>query len=304
MSGTTWILAADGGVTNLLEMARAAGGDIVAVVAGSRELADTVSAAGVSKVHWVDVGDGPVEAFALEAAKALCANEPPPRLVLSGSGPQDRVLLGAVAAQLQCPLLTGAHTVTTDGDAVLVERAVYGGIAEQTDRIVGPVALMLEGGAALSPQGDAAAPVEQLQVSPKGLSVTEVRKAEYEAVDLVGATRVVAVGRGVKAKEDLGLVESLASTLGAEVACSRPLAEGLDWYPKDRYVGVSGVHLSPKLYVAVGVSGQLQHMVGARQSDVVVAVNSDEKAPIFSECDYGVVGDLYTVVPALTKALS
>lgn len=304
MSGTTWILVADSGVTNLFAMAEAAGGDIVAVVAGPRELADTVAGAGVCKLHWVDVADAPVEAFALETAKALCSGEAAPGLILSGSGPQDRVLLGAVAASLQCPILTGASMVTTDGDAVLVRRAVFGGIAEQTDRIIGPVALMLEGGAALTPGGGAAAPVEQLQVTARGLTVTEVRQAEYEAVDLGAATRVVTVGRGVKAKDDLGLIDGLARALGAEVACSRPLAEGLDWYPKDRYVGVSGVHLSPKLYVAVGVSGQLQHMVGARQSDVIIAINSDKTAPIFSECDYGIVGDLYAVVPALTTALS
>lgn len=304
MSGTTWILVGgDGGLANLLEMAKTVTDDSVAVVVGSQAAADAVAGSGVSKVYWVDPGDAPVEAYALAVANAVTDAEGLPALVVAGSGPQDRVLLGAAAARLQCPLLTGAHTLTADEDALIVARSVFGGIGEQTDRIVGPVALMLEGGAAAE-GGGTAAPVEPLDVAPAGLTVRETRPAQYEAVDLGAATRVVTAGRGVKTKEDLTLVETLAAAMGAEVACSRPLAEGLDWYPKDRYVGVSGLKLSPNLYVAVGVSGQLQHMVGARDSEVIVAINSDKNAPVFAECDYGVVGDLYAVVPALTKALS
>ncbi len=304
MTGKSWVLVGtDAGVSNLLAVAGSVGGDVVAAVAGPKELADAIAAAGVSKVCWFDGGNAPVEAYALQVAATLADTEGQPALVVASGSPQDRVLLGAVAARLQCPLLTGASSVTTDGDALLVHRSVFGGIAEQTDRIVGPLALMLEGGAPVDPSGTAA-PVERVPAAPAGLTITETRSAAYEAVDLGAATRVVTVGRGVKAKEDLGLVESLAAALGAAVACSRPLAEGLDWYPKDRYVGVSGLKLSPNLYVAVGVSGQLQHMVGARESEVIVAINSDKNAPVFAECDYGVVGDLYTVVPAITKALS
>ncbi|MGB8380819.1 MAG: electron transfer flavoprotein subunit alpha/FixB family protein [Dermatophilaceae bacterium] len=304
MTGKTWVLVgSDSGVSNLLDMARSLGADVIAAVAGSKDLADTMASTGVSKVYWLDGGGAPVEAYALQVAATLAETEGQPGLVVAGSSPQDRVLLGAVAARLQCPLLSGAHTLSADGEALLVQRSVFGGIGEQTDRIVGPLALMLEGGAPVEASAPAA-PVERVEVAPAGLTVTETRAAEYEAVDVGAATRVVTVGRGVKAKEDLGLVESLAAALGAQVACSRPLAEGLDWYPKDRYVGVSGLKLSPNLYVAVGVSGQLQHMVGARESEVIVAINSDKNAPVFAECDYGIVGDLYAVVPALTKALS
>ncbi|MGV1008680.1 MAG: electron transfer flavoprotein subunit alpha/FixB family protein [Dermatophilaceae bacterium] len=304
MTGKTWVLVGtDAGVSNLLEMARTVGGDVVAVVAGPKELSDALATAGVSQVYWADGGDAPVEAYALSLADGVAQAAGTPALVLAGSSPQDRVLLGAVAARLQCPLLTGAHTLSADGDALVVQRTVYGGIGEQTERVEGPVALMLDAGAAVEP-GETAAPVEPVPVTPAGLTVTETRASAHEAVDLGAATRVVTAGRGVKAKEDLALVEELAAAMGAQVACSRPLAEGLDWYPKDRYVGVSGLHLSPALYVAVGVSGQLQHMVGARESEVIVAVNSDKNAPVFAECDYGIVGDLYAVLPALTKALS
>ncbi len=122
-------------------------------------------------------------------------------------------------------------------------------------------------------------------------------------MNLGAARTVVAVGRGLKAREDVALLDELAGAMGGELACSRPLAEGVDWLPKERYIGISGQHIAPELYVAVGISGQLQHMVGVREAGVIVAVNNDKNAPVFGQCDYGVVGDLYQVVPALTAAL-
>jgi len=100
------------------------------------------------------------------------------------------------------------------------------------------------------------------------------------------------------------MANALADALGAEIACSRPLAEGTAWLSKDRYVGVSGMHVSPDIYVALGISGQVQHTSGMADSKIVVAVNNDENAPIFQISDYGIVGDIYEVVPALTAALS
>ena len=121
---------------------------------------------------------------------------------------------------------------------------------------------------------------------------------------LAGDYRVFAgIGRGLKTKDDLALVDALAASVKAEVACSRPVAEGLDWLGKDRYIGVSGAHISPDLYFAIGISGQLQHMVGVRGAKTIVAINTDANAPVFKEADYCLVGDLYALVPAITAAL-
>ena len=122
--------------------------------------------------------------------------------------------------------------------------------------------------------------------------------------NLAAARRIVSAGRGFKAEEDLQIARDLAAALGAELACSRPLAEGTAWLSKDRYVGVSGMHVAPDLYLAAGISGQVQHTSGMSDSKVVVAVNSDANAPIFEVADYGIVGDLYDVLPAITAALS
>lgn len=104
-------------------------------------------------------------------------------------------------------------------------------------------------------------------------------------------------------QEDLEMVYAFAAKLGAEVGCSRPIAQGENWMAISRYIGVSGVMLKPDIYVALGISGQVQHTVGVRDAKIIIAVNKDKNAPIFKQCDYGIVGDIYKVVPALTELL-
>jgi electron transfer flavoprotein alpha subunit len=124
-----------------------------------------------------------------------------------------------------------------------------------------------------------------------------------QAVDITEAKIIVCVGRGVEKKEDVELARELAQVLGGEVACSRPVAEELRWLPEEVYLGISGKKVKPDLYVGVGVSGQIQHVTGIRDSKVIFAINKDENAPIFEAADYGIVGDLYQVVPKLIQEL-
>jgi electron transfer flavoprotein alpha subunit len=124
-----------------------------------------------------------------------------------------------------------------------------------------------------------------------------------EGVDITEAKVVVCVGRGVEKQEDIVLAKELAQVIGGEVGCSRPVAEDLRWMPEDLYLGISGKKVKPDLYVGVGVAGQIQHISGIRDSKVIVGINRDENAPIFEAADYGIVGDLYDVVPKLIKEL-
>ncbi|HEY9089752.1 MAG TPA: electron transfer flavoprotein subunit alpha/FixB family protein, partial [Anaerolineaceae bacterium] len=141
-------------------------------------------------------------------------------------------------------------------------------------------------------------------VPSQGGAVLRERKPRAGAVtNLAGAKRVVCAGRGVGKADDLSLVNDLARALNAEVGCTRPLAEGLNWLPRERHIGISGAQVRPDLYLGVGVSGQVQHMIGMNRSKVVVAINKDKNAPIFASADYGIVGDLYAVIPALLEAL-
>ena len=120
------------------------------------------------------------------------------------------------------------------------------------------------------------------------------------AVDLTAAELIVSVGRGVKEKENIAIVEALAKALGAELAASRPICDN-GWLPMERQVGSSGQTVSPKLYMAVGISGAIQHLVGMKGAKTIVAINKDPNAPIFEVADYGIVGDLFEVVPALIE---
>ena len=127
-------------------------------------------------------------------------------------------------------------------------------------------------------------------------------RGSAQTVDLASAPLIVSVGRGIKEAENLSIVQELAATLGAELAASRPICDN-GWLPMERQVGSSGQTVSPKLYLAVGISGAIQHLVGMKGSQCIVAINKDAEAPIFEVADYGIVGDLFEVVPALTEAL-
>jgi electron transfer flavoprotein alpha subunit len=130
----------------------------------------------------------------------------------------------------------------------------------------------------------------------------ELFRESAQTVDLSAAPVIVSVGRGIGEQENIGIVEELAAALGAELAASRPICDN-GWLPMERQVGSSGQTVAPKLYLAVGISGAIQHLVGMKGAKAVIAINKDENAPIFEVADYGVVGDLFEIVPALTKAV-
>jgi electron transfer flavoprotein alpha subunit len=153
---------------------------------------------------------------------------------------------------------------------------------------------------------DEAAPVE---VFTPAISAERIRTApsapfreSAHTVDLTAAPIIVSVGRGIREQENIALAQALADALGAELAASRPICDA-GWVPMERQVGSSGQTVSPKLYVAIGISGAIQHLVGMKGSKTVIAINKDENAPIFEVADYGVVADLFEIVPALTKAI-
>jgi electron transfer flavoprotein alpha subunit len=210
-----------------------------------------------------------------------------------------------VAAKLNAGMTTDAKALKIDNGKLLAARVLYAGLAMCEEEVVLPAVATIRARTFLSPAA-ATAPgtVETLAVEADSrVTVTGVASIDGAGVDIAAAGKLVAVGRGFRKKEDLKLAEDLAAVLKAELACSRSVAEDEHWLPIARYVGISGQTVKPDLYLAVGLSGQVQHMVGCRESKIIVAVNTDERAPIFEAADYGIVGDLYEVLPLLTAAL-
>ena len=134
-------------------------------------------------------------------------------------------------------------------------------------------------------------------------NVTNICPIIREGADIAVAEKLVCVGRGLANQADMKMAEDLAAALGAEIGCTRGIAEDYHWLPNDRYIGLSGQYVKPSLYISLGVSGQVQHVAGIRDSKMIVAVDMNENAPIFEAADYGVVGDLYEVAPLLIEAI-
>jgi electron transfer flavoprotein alpha subunit len=224
---------------------------------------------------------------------------------------QTRDLAPKLAARMDRALVTDVTAAKAgEGGSRLFVRPMFQGKLTADVRLQGPAPhfVTFQVGAFRAEQaarGSSPAPVRV--VAPA--SPAEVRqhpeapfREAKQAVDLSQAERIVAVGRGIKEQAHISLAQQLADALGAELAASRPICDA-GWLPMDRQVGSSGQTVSPKLYVALGISGAIQHLVGMKGSQVVVAINKDPDAPIFEIADYGIVGDLFEIVPALASAL-
>ncbi len=302
MTIDTWVLAGDATrLASMVSLARELGGQVTVAAVGPRPLADAAAVSGADAVAWADAADAaPAEAYAAALGRAVATAKP--RVVLASPSPWGRALLGAAAFALGAPIVSGVIRLARDGDAIIVERVDLDGRVLETFATSGPLGGLF-GGADATPAASAPAVIEPLALEPADVRLESVSAASGSRGGVTQADRVVSIGRGLKEHADLPLVEGLAAALGAELGCSMPIADDFGWVPQERYVGRSGQQISPRLYVAVGISGMPQHLDGIRDAKTVVAVNIDPKARIFSRAQYGIVGDLYEVVPALRAAL-
>jgi electron transfer flavoprotein alpha subunit len=286
----------------LVAAAKGLGGMVTAVVVGPRALADAAAAAGPAAVKWIEPRPGvPVEAYARPVARLAAAAAP--RAVVTSATAEGRVLAGAAAAELGAALIPGGLTLSAVGDKTVVVRTDLGGRVIESVEAAGPMVTFYAGDD-IAVQGSAGVPIEP--VAADGAADIRIERTEPAAGADAGITKasvVVSVGRGLKKKDDLTIIEGLANALGAEIGCSMPVADDLGWVEKDRYVGRSGQHIAPRLYIAIGIQGAPQHLEGIRNAKVVVGINNDPAAPIFKSANYGILGDLYEVVPALQAAL-
>jgi electron transfer flavoprotein alpha subunit len=242
----------------------------------------------------------------LEAAIAQLA----PRYVLLPHTYQTRDFAPKLAARLDRALITDVTAIKTGRETAFVRPMFQGKLtADVVPQGSTPYFITLQIGAYRADQaqrGASPAPVRAIDVTVDASAVREKPEAPFQqakqAVDLSQAERIVSVGRGIKDQANLGVAQQLAAALGAEIAASRPICDA-GWLPMERQVGSSGQTVAPKLYVALGISGAIQHLVGMKGSHTIVAINKDPDAPIFEVADYGIVGDLFEIVPAIVAAM-
>jgi electron transfer flavoprotein alpha subunit len=295
--------------------AQQAGGPVKIALLGSAidAIAAEVAAADAAEVIVVDApaldnytADGYVQALA-----ALIGQENPQRVLLPHTY-QTRDFAPALAARLGRALVTDVTAIRQSGDAATYVRPIFQGKLTAEVQATGPAPHLATSQigafrADAAARGAAAAPVRKASVAIDAAAIRQKPEAPFkeakQAVDLSQAERIVAVGRGIKGQEHLKLVEQLAQALGAEIAASRPICDA-GWLPMDRQIGSSGQTVAPKLYIALGISGAIQHLVGMKGSRTIVAINKDAEAPIFEIADYGIAGDLFEVVPALVAELN
>jgi electron transfer flavoprotein alpha subunit len=237
------------------------------------------------------------------ALEQLVAAEKPDRVFLPHTY-QTRDFAPALAARLKRPLVTDCIAVKGSGYV----RPMFQGKLQADVAVDAPhVATFQIGATRADAMKTGSAAVRRASVTIDAAKIRQKPEAPFkeakQAVDLSQAERIVAVGRGIKAQEHVQLAQQLAQAMGAELAASRPICDA-GWLPMDRQIGSSGQTVAPKLYVALGISGAIQHLVGMKGSRTIVAVNKDLEAPIFEVADYGIVGDLFEVVPALIAALN
>lgn len=276
--------------------ARTVADEVVFVAIGAVDVPEGIA----DKVAHITLPDEAVFDDAAETVISVFDTEAPSIVFVEPT----RHLL-AITGKLAAHSGTSAITDVLSFENGVAKSLYFGGVGERT--------LKVEGAAIYTVSADAFG-----EVNPSGANTTEEiswvapacplklvssKPIEKSGVDLFKADAVVAAGRGFAEESDLDLARALCDKIGGGLGCSRPLTEGVDWLPSEVYIGVSGLMLTPKVYIAAGISGQMQHMVGCNRAQTMFAINKDKNAAIFKQCDYGIVGDIKDVLPALTAAL-
>jgi electron transfer flavoprotein alpha subunit len=230
-------------------------------------------------------------------------------IVLLGSNKNGKELAGRLAAKLDAGCVIDCTNIYFKDKKLTTERIVYSGNAIAVEQFTASPQIVTIPPKVFDPLPQNPSQKGEIikknfDVEPSPSKILNIQEMKSEGVNVEDATIIVSCGRGFKKKEDIKLVGELADVLkGRTVGCSRPIAADLKWLSEDHWIGLSGHKVKPKLYVACGISGQIQHIAGMRDSGVIVAINKDPEALIFKSADYGIVGDLYEVLPKLTTAI-
>jgi electron transfer flavoprotein alpha subunit len=287
------------------------GGEVHAVLAGAPGIASKAERLGTYGADAVIVVESAeFDRYARESLAATIADRAKAggyRAVVLGFSAQGRDLGPRVAARLDAPIASDVTDFSVTGDTITAKHPGYANKVVLTLTLIGsPVVLSIRPSAITAAESPRTARVEQASASPASgatVKVIEVKEGAKGRPDLGEAPIIVSGGRGLKSAENFKLIEDLADAFGnAAVGATRAVTDD-GWRPHSDQIGQTGRQVSPQLYIAVGISGAIQHLAGMRTSKTIVAINKDKEAPIFKVADYGIVGDVLEVVPALTAAV-
>lgn len=287
------------------KVAESLGTQCIAVVIGKAENVGNLGKYGVSKVLHVNA-DQEIEfdSQVLTSVITQIASQNGANTVILANTANGKSLTGRLAIKMDAGNVSGVNSLPDTSNGFVVSKSVYSGKAVANYNITTSNKVISLMGNTLQIQevGQAVTPENVTVALPKTKLKVIERKTSEGIVPLPEAELVVSAGRGMKGPENWGIIEELASALGATTACSRPVADS-HWRPHHEHVGQTGVAIRPNLYIAAGISGAIQHLAGVNNSKVIVVINKDPEAPFFKAADYGVVGDLFDVVPRLTAAI-
>ncbi|OPX94712.1 MAG: Acryloyl-CoA reductase electron transfer subunit beta [Pelotomaculum sp. PtaB.Bin104] len=271
------------------------------VLTFDEKAAEELKDIGASKVYVLK-GDSPLAENYGKAIADLLVKEGA-EMFIAGATVRGRDLAARVAGYLDCAMVSDVSALNYIGGKLLTERMMYGGAVVQSEVLEGLCVVTVSAGKFEAVSGSAE--IEEISIpADNRVSLIETAPIVKQGADLQTAEKVVCVGMAMDKEGDLQMARDLAEAIGAEIGCTRGIAEERHWLPVESYIGISGAIIKPKLYISMGVSGQIQHVFGIRDSQTIVAIDTNEKAPIFKAADYGVVGDMYEVVPLLIKELA
>lgn len=284
------------------------GGEVLVIVAGNKHEAAEAIAAGADEVYWLDNKQRPamVEDYVPSIAKFL--QERKPFGILIGATRRGKAVAGRLGARLGASVITDVKEFEAVGKGLQLAHLIYGGKAMRFETHTSEIMMATVGmGVFQSRIPDMSRKGKimkiELKEQPWKMEVQERKSKPSISANLTEAKKVICPGNGLVAAQDLTMIHELAEIFGAKMGCTRKLYEKLTCLPAELQVGITGSYIKPDLYIGIGISGQIQHTVGIIDSKIIVAINKDKNAPIFSQADYGIVGDLYEIVPALLKEL-
>ncbi|MCC7029697.1 MAG: electron transfer flavoprotein subunit alpha/FixB family protein [Chitinophagaceae bacterium] len=288
------------------KVAQQSGTEVCALVLGEATDVAVLGNYGAAKVvHIADARLNNLEARAYAKAIAIVATQQDAQVLVFSNNNTAKAIAPRVAARLKAGLVAGAIAIPDTANGFVVKKSVFSGKAFAYVKInsaIKVISIIPNSIGVVKSEGSSAVSVQQIDFTDHDFAVKFVSVNKVQGIVPLGeAELVVSGGRGLKGPENWGILENLAGSIGATLACSRPVADS-HWRPHHEHVGQTGGTIRPDLYIAVGISGAIQHLAGVNSSKTIVVINKDAEAPFFKSADYGVLGDAFEIVPKLTAA--